>query len=36
MHDEIKYLHDNQSFDLVKFPKGKNDLENMWIYRVTQ
>ena len=34
MHDEIKSLHDNHTYDLVKFPKGKRALGNMWIYRV--
>jgi hypothetical protein len=34
MHDEMKSLHDNHTYDLVKLPKGKRDLENKWIYRV--
>ena len=34
MHDEMKSLHDNHTYDLVKFPKGKRDLEKGWIYRV--
>ena len=36
MQDEIKSLHDNHNFDLVKLPKGKRALTNMWIYRVKQ
>lgn len=34
MHDEMKSLHDNHTYDLVKLPKGKRALENRWIYRV--
>jgi len=36
MQDEMKYLHDNHTFGLVKLPKGKKALENMWIYKVKQ
>ncbi|RDX94527.1 hypothetical protein CR513_23084, partial [Mucuna pruriens] len=36
MQDEIKSLHDNHTYDLVKLPKGKKVLENRWIYRVKQ
>lgn len=32
MQDEIKSLHDNHTFELVKLTKGKNALENRWIY----
>src|SRR6266487_4225588 len=34
MNDEMKSLHDNHTYDLVKLPKGKRALENRWIYRV--
>ncbi|CAJ2645756.1 unnamed protein product [Trifolium pratense] len=34
MNDEMKSLHDNHTYDLVKLPKGKRALENWWIYRV--
>ena len=34
MKDEMKSLHDNHTFDLVKLPKGKRALDNRWIYRV--
>ena len=34
MKDEMKSIHDNHTFDLVKLPKGKRALDNMWIYRV--
>ncbi|RDX81881.1 hypothetical protein CR513_37392, partial [Mucuna pruriens] len=36
IQDEIKSLHDNHTYDLVKFPKGKKVLENRWIYRVSE
>jgi len=36
MQDEMRSLYDNHTFDLVKLPKGKKTLENMWIYRVKQ
>ncbi|CAJ2671557.1 unnamed protein product [Trifolium pratense] len=34
MNDEMKSLHDNHTYDLMKLPKGKRALENRWIYRV--
>ena len=34
MHDDMKSLHDNNTYNLVKLPKGKMALENRWIYRV--
>jgi len=36
MQDEIKSLHDNHTYDLVKLPNGKRALENMWIFKVKQ
>nr|KYP42640.1 Retrovirus-related Pol polyprotein from transposon TNT 1-94 [Cajanus cajan] len=36
MQDEMKSLHDNHTYDLVKLPKGKRALENRWIFRVKQ
>ncbi|RDX88348.1 hypothetical protein CR513_30076, partial [Mucuna pruriens] len=36
MQDEIKSLHDNHTYDLVKLPNGKKVLENRWIYRIKQ
>ncbi|RDX98966.1 hypothetical protein CR513_18043, partial [Mucuna pruriens] len=36
MQDEIKSLHDNHTYDLVKLSNGKKVLENRWIYRVLQ
>jgi len=32
--DEMKFIHDNYNFDLVKLPKGKRALDNKWIYKV--
>ena len=34
MQDEMKSLHENHTYDLVKLPKGKRALENRWIFRV--
>lgn len=36
MEDEMKSLHDNHTFDVVKLPKGKKALKNRWIYRLKQ
>ncbi|XP_047171523.1 pheophorbide a oxygenase, chloroplastic-like [Vigna umbellata] len=36
MQDEMKSLHDNHTYDLVKLSKGKRALENRWIFRVKQ
>ena len=36
MQDEMKSLHDNHTYDLVKLPKGKKALEIRWIFRVKQ
>nr|XP_025611573.2 uncharacterized protein LOC112704926 [Arachis hypogaea] len=30
----MKFLHDNQTFELVKLPKEKKALQNRWIYRL--
>ena len=32
--DEMKSIHDNHTFDLVKLPKDKKALNKWWIYRV--
>ncbi|RVW80143.1 Retrovirus-related Pol polyprotein from transposon TNT 1-94 [Vitis vinifera] len=34
MQDEIKSLHENHSYKLVKLPKGKRALKNKRVYRV--
>ncbi|KAK0597554.1 hypothetical protein LWI29_026462 [Acer saccharum] len=36
MQDEMKSLHENHTFELVKLPKGKRALKNKWVYRVKQ
>jgi ATP-binding cassette subfamily B (MDR/TAP) protein 1 len=32
--DEMSSLHENNTFELVKLPKGKKALKNKWVYRV--
>ena len=34
MQDEMKSLHDNQTFELVKLPKRKKASQNRWVYRL--
>ena len=34
MTDEMDSLLDNQTWDLAKLPKGKNALQNKWVYQV--
>jgi len=34
MDIEMKSLHDNHTFELVKLPKGMKALQNRWIYRL--
>ena len=34
MQDEMKSFHEHHSFELVKLPKGKRALKNMWVYKV--
>ena len=36
MQYEMKSLHANHTYDLVKLPKGKRALENRWIFKVKQ
>ena len=36
MQDEMKSLYENNTFELVKLPKGKRALKNRWVYRVKQ
>lgn len=36
MQDEMKSLHENDTFDLVKLPKGKHALKNKWVYKIKQ
>ncbi|MDV3181225.1 MAG: hypothetical protein Q8830_03365 [Candidatus Phytoplasma australasiaticum] len=34
MQDEMKSLHENKMFDLVKLPNGKRVLKNKWVFRI--
>lgn len=34
MKNEMKSLHGNQTFELVKLPQGKKALKNKWDFRV--
>ncbi|KAK9042948.1 hypothetical protein V6N11_071301 [Hibiscus sabdariffa] len=34
MKDELQFLYDNHSFELMKLPKGKRALKNRWVYRL--
>ncbi|GJT89191.1 putative RNA-directed DNA polymerase [Tanacetum coccineum] len=34
MEDEINSLHENNTFELVKLPKGKRALKNKWVYKL--
>ena len=36
MQDEMKSLHENNTFELVKLPKGKKALRNKWVYKLKQ
>ena len=34
MQDEMKYLHENHTYELVKLPKGMRALKNKWVFKV--
>ena len=34
MQDEMKSLHENNTFELVELPRGKKVLKNKWVFRV--
>ena len=34
MQEEMKSLHENLTYELVKLPKGKRALKNKWVYRI--
>jgi hypothetical protein len=34
MQEEMKSLHENHTFKLVKLPKGKRALKNKWVFRL--
>ena len=36
MEEEIKSLHQNQTWELVKLPKGKRVIGNKWVYTKNQ
>lgn len=36
MEEEMQSLRENNTFELVKLPKGKKVLKNRWVYRVKQ
>ena len=33
MHEEIKSLHKNNTYELMEFPKGKRALKNKWVLK---
>jgi len=34
MKEELKSLHENHTYDLVKLPKGKRALKNKWVFKL--
>ena len=34
MQEELKSLHENHTYDLVKLPQGKKAFKNKWVYRL--
>lgn len=34
MEDEIKSLHENQTYELTKLPQGRITLKNKWVYKI--
>lgn len=36
MQDEMESLYENDSFELMKLPKGQRALKNKWVYKVKQ
>ena len=34
MQDETKSLHENHTYELLKFPKGMRALKNKWVFKV--
>ena len=34
MLDVMKFMHENHTYDLVKLPKGKGELENKWVFKL--
>lgn len=33
MQEEINNLYENHTFELVKLPKGRSELNNKWVYK---
>nr|KYP65788.1 Retrovirus-related Pol polyprotein from transposon TNT 1-94 [Cajanus cajan] len=34
MQEEMKSLHENHTFELVKLPQGKRALKNKWVFKL--
>ena len=34
MKEEMQSLYENETFELVKLPKGRKALKNLWVYKV--
>ena len=34
MQEEMQSLHENNTYELVKLPKGRRALKNKWVYRI--
>ena len=34
MNEEMQSLYENETFELVKLPKGRKALKNLWVYKV--
>jgi len=34
MKEELKSLHENHTYDLIKLPKGKRALKNKWVFKL--
>lgn len=34
MQEELQSLKENQTYDLVKFPNGRRDLKNKWVFKL--
>ncbi|XP_061342971.1 probable 3-hydroxyisobutyryl-CoA hydrolase 2 [Gastrolobium bilobum] len=34
MQDEMKSLHENQTYELTELPQGKRALKNKWVYKI--
>ena len=34
MQEEMKYLQENDTYELVKLPKGMRALKNKWVFRI--